>query len=221
MANECPQRGLLRESEAPEFPAYCEEATMKKIALIALAASAAIATPAAAQTATGIVNITGSVAAKCMVVPIVTPAADGSTFGTTVAMGELAQSDGTLKDTATLAGTFGSVGGAGLSAHVVCTSAGTDVTVNADPLVSATAGGSGYTNTVNFTADVTFTKVSGPQIVSNASTAPAATAASLGARLAATGTNVSIATSAWNATGILVAATDYTGKITVVISPGV
>ena len=44
---------------------------MKKIVLLALAASTvAVATPASAQNATGTVTITGSVADKCQVTPV-------------------------------------------------------------------------------------------------------------------------------------------------------
>ena len=196
--------------------------TMKKIALIAMTAAAAIASPAMAQTVTGTINITGSVAAKCMVV---SGTAVSSTFGTTVAMGELSQADGTLKDGATLASTFNSVGGTGIAAHVVCTSADATVTVDADPLVSASGAGAptGYSNTVSYQADVTFTKTTGSSLVSNDTTAAAATSQALGGRLAASGTNVVVATSNWRTLGtgdeLLTSGTDYSGKIVVTVSP--
>lgn len=194
---------------------------MKKIALLALTAAAVFATPAAAQTVTGTINITGSVEAKCMVV---SGGNASSTFGTTVALGELAQANGTLKDSATLAGTFNTVGGAGISAHVVCTSADATVTVDADPLVSPSGNGAptGYTNTVHYQADVTFTKTSGTVLVSNDTTAAAATSSALGGRFAATGSNISVATSSWRtpASGdLLTSGTDYAGKIVVTVSP--
>lgn len=195
---------------------------MKKVILIALAASTAIATPALAQSVTtGTINITGSVAGKCSVVP----SNSGNTFGGPVSMGELALADGTLKASTTLEGTFGTAGGGALSAKVVCTSPDATVTVDADPLVSAVAvtAGSGYANTVNFTADAKFTKTGGVIVpVSNASTAAAATSATLGGRLAATSTNIVISTSNWKTPGvgdILVADNNYTGKITVTVSP--
>lgn len=190
---------------------------MKKIALLALATAAAISTPAAAQTVTGTINITGEVGNKCFVLP-----GAGSTFGGTVAMGELSKGDGTLKDSAVLSATFASVGtiANALSAQVLCTTAAPSVTVTAEPLKSAVTPDAGYTNTVDYTADVKFTLVSTTQDVSDSSTVAAGTAATLSGRLNGTGTNVSVATSNWTASGVLVAATDYTGKITVVIAPG-
>ena len=188
---------------------------MKKFVSIALLATAAIATPAMAQSTTGTINITGTVAAKCFVVP-----GNGNTFDTTVAMGELAQADGTLKTSATLSGTFGTVGGAGLTAQVVCTSANPDVSVLAEPLVNTAPSATGYDNSVDYTADVTFTRVGGTTLVSDPSAVPAATTAILASRLTGTGTNVSVATSGWTASGVLVTGS-YAGKITIVIAPGV
>lgn len=188
---------------------------MKKIATLALLASAAIATPAMAQTVTGTINITGTVQAKCLVVP-----GNGNTFGTTVAMGELSQADGTLKSSATLSNTFATVGGTGLTAQVVCTSANPDVSVLSEPLVNTVAADPGYDNSVDYTADVTFTRVGGTTVVSDPSAVPAATTATLASRLTGTGTNVSVATSGWTASGVLVAGS-YAGKITIVVAPGV
>ncbi|MGB7655329.1 MAG: hypothetical protein WBL74_07595 [Novosphingobium sp.] len=188
---------------------------MKKIATLALLATAAIASPAMAQTVTGTINITGTVQAKCLVVP-----GNGNTFGTTVAMGELSQADGTLKASGTLSSTFATVGGTGLTAQVVCTSANPDVSVLSEPLVNTVAADPGYDNSVDYTADVTFTRVGGTTLVSDPSAVPAATTATLASRLTGTGTNVSVATSGWTASGVLVAGS-YAGKITIVIAPGV
>jgi hypothetical protein len=195
---------------------------MKKIALVSAAAlAAAIATPASAAVGdvTGTVNITGSVAAKCLVV---TGAGTSSTFGTTVALGELAQADGTMKTD--LATTFGTVGGAGLSAKVVCTTANPTISVDADPITSATAAGTGYDNSIDFQANVAVTTLSAnASPYSNDSAAAAGSATALGSRLANTATNVTISASNFrtnNLSDLLVAATDYAGKITVVIAPG-
>lgn len=188
---------------------------MKKIALIAMTAAATIATPAMADV-TGTINITGSVEKKCFVL---NGTDVSSTFGTTVAMGELAKSDGTLKDSSVLAGTFASVGGSALNARVVCTSATPDVSVKAEPLVNSAGAVSGYDASVDYTADVKFYLVGSNSTVSDASANTAATTATLSSRLAGTGTNVEVRTSNWTADGVLVAG-DYTGKITVVIAPG-
>lgn len=190
---------------------------MKKIALIAMTAAAAIATPAMAQSTsvTGTIDITGTVAPKCFVIG----QAVGSTFGTTVPMGELAQANGTLKASADLSAQFLTVGGAALDARVLCTTATPNVSVTAEPLVNTVAADTGYDNSIDFTADVTFTRVGGTTLVSDLSSNPAASTATLPTRLTGTGTNVEVRTSAWNASGVLVAG-DYTGKITVVIAPG-
>ena len=188
---------------------------MKKLALAALAVSAALATPAAAQNVTGTVDIKGQVAPKCFVLPNNA----GNTFGTTVDMGELAQSDGTLKDSATLSATFATVGGTGLQAQVLCTSATPGVSVTAEPLVNAATADAGYDNSIDYTANVTFTQVTGSTLVNDATIPAAATTATLGGRLNGSGTNVAVATSGWNASGVLVSG-NYTGKITIVVSPG-
>lgn len=188
---------------------------MKKIALIAMAASAMIATPAAAQNVTGTINITGSVAPKCFVNG---PAA-GTTFGGNVAMGELAQADGTLLPSATLSSTFAAAGAGVLTAQVICTSANPEVSVTSTPLTNVATADAGYDNSIDYTADVTFTRVGGTTLVSDPSAVAAATTATLASRLTGTGTNVSVATSAWNASGILVSGS-YAGQIQVVIAPG-
>lgn len=194
---------------------------MRKILLAALAASAVIATPAAAQSVTGTVIINGNVPSKCTV----TNGSSATAFGTTVNMGDLSDVDATLLPSATLSNTFNSVGGSALSARVVCTTANPTIAVNADPLVAATAtAASGYANTVHFQANVAVTKVGGSQTYSNDSNAAAGTPTALGDRLSATvANNVVISTSNWRtlATGdeVLVADTSYAGQIVVTIAP--
>lgn len=184
---------------------------MKKIALIALAASAAIATPAAAQTVTGTINLTGSVAAKCFVSP-----GNGSTFGETVAFGELAQADGTLRtDLATAFATR--------SATVKCTSAVPTISVDATALATTATAASGYDNSIDFTANVAVSTTgtnNGPFTNDSANAALAATA--IGSSLANTSSNINITTSNYrtnNATDLLVASPTYAGSIVVVIAP--
>lgn len=194
---------------------------MKKIALIAMTAAAAIATPAMAQTTTptdvtGTINITGTVAPKCFVLGT----AVGSTFGTTVAMGELSKDDGTLKSSADLSSKFNSEGGTALDARVLCTSASPQVSVFAEPLVNSVSAPAGYDNSVDYSADVTFSLVGGTdQLVSDSSVDATDTDATLTARLNGTGTNVEVRTSNWAADGVLVSGS-YAGKITVVVAPG-
>lgn len=188
---------------------------MKKIVLAALAAtSALIAVPASAQTVTGTVNLTGSVAPKCFVLP-----GNGGTFTGSVNFGELAAADGTLRS-----GLSGDVTAAALAFRVLCTTANPDVTVDASPLATATAATAGYANTINYAAHVAFSIVGGgTDNVSNDSSAPAATAATLSGRLNGVGTNIAITADTFRtaaATDILVASPTYTGSIVVTVAPG-
>ncbi len=185
---------------------------MKKIALIAMTAAAAIASPAMAQTAvTGTINLTGSVAAKCFVVP-----GSGSTFGETVAFGELAQADGTVRtDLATAFATR--------SATVKCTSAAPTISVDSTALATTAPGGAGYDNSIDFTASVAVTTTganAGPFTNDSANAALAATA--IGSPLANSASNINITTSNYRtntATDLLVASPTYTGSIVIVIAP--
>jgi hypothetical protein len=185
---------------------------MKKFALLALAASAAIATPAAAQTVTGTINLTGSVAPKCFVVP-----GNGSTFGSTVAFGELAVADGTLRtDLATAFGTQ--------SFSVLCTTANPTISVDSTALATAAPSATGYDNSIDFNATVTLTTVSanaGP--FSNDSSAAPLAATAVGSRLSNGSGNINITTSNYRTgalSDLLVASPTYTGSIVVVIAPG-
>lgn len=196
---------------------------MNKILLTALAAASAlaIAAPAAAQSVTGVVNITGNVDSKCIVVDDGSPTGP-ATFGGTVALGNLAQSNGTLATD--LATRFNAVGNNGqLQYKIVCTSAKTNVSVDADPIVAASAvAQSGYANRVDYTAHVAVTLVGGAGTpVNSDSTDAAATATTYNDRLAAANPNIVVTADTFrtpNATDILLA-DSYSGKITIVVSP--
>lgn len=187
---------------------------MKKITLLALAASAAIATPAAAQSVTGTITLTGSVASKCVVSPD-----SGSTFAATVAFGELAVADGTMRTD--LASTFGTQ-----SATVKCNTAAPKISVNANTLQVPSPVAvpvAGYDDTIEFTASVAVTAVgtnNGP--FTNDSAAAAGTLTAIGSALANSASNINITTSNYRtdtATDLLVANPTYSGSIVVVISP--
>lgn len=191
---------------------------MKKLIGLSVAASLmAIASPAMAQSVTGTVNITGTVAPKCLVVP-----GANSSFTTTVNLGELSQADGRLAGD--LETRFTQQGGAGLNARVVCTTAAPTISVDATPITSATTADAGYANRIDFTANVAVTTTGGSASFSNSSAAPALGATAIGGRLANNGgNNIFITASNFAtpaATDLLVAATDYTGQIVVVIAPG-
>ena len=196
---------------------------MKKILLTALAAASALALagPAAAQSVTGVVNITGNVDAKCIVANDGDPAGSDA-FGGTVALGDLAQADGTMATD--LATRFNAVGNNGqLQYKIVCTSAKTNVSVDADPIVAATAVAQpGYANRIDYEANVAVTLVggAGTPIVSDSADA-AATATTYNDRLAAGNPNIVVTAGDFrtaNLTDILLADT-YAGKITIVVSP--
>lgn len=197
---------------------------MNKILLAASAASAlALATPAGAQSVTGVVNITGNVASKCIVATAGNPTGP-ATFGGTVALGNLAQADGTLATD--LATRFNAAGNnTQLQYKIVCTSANTNVSVDSDPILAATGlAQAGYANRVDYKAHVAVTLVSGPgaPIASDSSDA-AATSVNYPNRLAVATTNIVVTADTFrtaNLTDILVADASYTGKITIVVSPG-
>lgn len=198
---------------------------MKNLLKILAAGTALIAAPAMAQTVTGTVNITGNVSGKCLVVP-----GSGNAFGGTVPLGELA--DGTGKMRTDLATTFNAVGNAAaLNARVVCTSAAPTISVDADPITAQNAAtpasGSGYDNSIDFQANVAVVTTTGPVVTpfTNDSAAAAGVDTLIGGRLANNGSdNITITASNFRTNGggdLLVADTDYRGKITVVIKPGV
>ena len=183
---------------------------MKKIALLAIAASAVIAAPAMADV-TGTITLNGNVASKCSV----TSSPAGATFAQTVDFLELSQANGTLRTG--LATDFGTK-----SATVVCNTGTPKVSVDANPLATTGTAPTGYANAINYTASVAVTAVganAGP--FTNATTAAPTAATSVGSALANSANNVNITTSGYATqalTDILVAGA-YTGNIIVVISP--
>lgn len=186
---------------------------MKKIAFIVLAASAAaLATPASAQNVTGTINLTGSVAGKCAI-----QTTGAATFGDTVAFGELAAANGTLR--AGLAGEFGT-----RSASVVCTTATPKITVDANALSASTpVTATGYDDSIDFTASVAVvtTGVNGGPFTNASGVAPVATVIG-GGRLANSANNINITTSNYHTaalTDLLVADPTYTGSVVVTITP--
>ena len=103
---------------------------MKTVLSMLAMGTAMIATSAMAQDTTGTVNITGSVAPKCLVVP-----GAGSTFDRTVALGELAGTDGKLRPN--LEADFNA---AAVTARVVCT---TTPSASAQTALSGSSGTDG------------------------------------------------------------------------------
>jgi hypothetical protein len=192
---------------------------MKKIALIALAASAAIATPAAAQSVTGTIILNGSVAPKCLVVP-----GNGNTFGTTIQLGELSDASGKLRASSTLETQVNGV--TGTTARVVCTGSAPTISVDATAITAATATATtGYDDSIDFNAHVVVTTTTGTPAFDNDSANAALAATAIGGRVANNGSdNIVITTSNFRTnnptTDLLVADLNYSGRIVVVIGPG-
>jgi hypothetical protein len=182
---------------------------MKKIALLAMAAAATFATPAAAQTVTGTITLTGVVGPKCFVVP-----GNGGTFTGSHDFLALDAADGTLRSG--LASEF-----ATKTFTVKCTSANPGLSITADPLATGGAAAAGYDNSIQYDATLTVDTTAGSTAVTDASGTAGATTGSAGAPLANAAGNVRITTANYatnTATDLLVAGT-YNGLITVVISP--
>lgn len=187
---------------------------MKKIALIALAASAAaIATPAAAQTsATGTVQVTGTVAAKCTAITPITGL---------ITLNELAKADGTVE------GTFvNQTGTLTRSFTVKCTGATPSISVSSDSLNNATDNTTlnGYTGRVHYTSTLVADKATtgvATAVYTSADLLPVATTTNLGAPLKNAANNVRVTVSAGtttNATDILKSGS-YSSTISITVSP--
>ena len=184
---------------------------MKKIAITAAALATLFAgAPAFAQNASGKVDVTGTVAAKCAAVTPIT----GS-----ITLGELANANGTI-DAA-----FGNnTGGLARQFTVRCNGANPQISVNAKALVNAAAVNTpaGYTNIVNYTATLTAnTAKGGSTSVADLSSGAGATTGLIGDRIAAAANNVTLAVSAGNTAdaAAILEAGSYAGSVDIIISP--
>lgn len=184
---------------------------------VAILAIAAAASPAAAQSVSGTVTITGTVGEKC----IVTDAGDtpNTDFGGLINLGALDDTDGTLRPIADI---DASTDLANLGFRVVCTTATPSVAVTAAPMVNSGATApTGYANTVHFTADANFTVVGGTDSFQVLTDGIATNGGTLSNRLATGPDNVQIDLSNFRtpaATDVLTAGT-YTGTVSITISP--
>ena len=183
---------------------------MKKLLVSALMfGSVATAAPAFAQ-ASGSVDVSGTVAAKCSAV---TP------ISGSITLGELAKADGTV-DPAFASNT----GGLSRTFTIKCNGANPKLTVEAKPLVNAAATNSpnGYTNTVHYTATVVATTAKGTNAtVADQSLSSGATSGQVGDRFAATSNNLQLTVGSGltsDSTAILDAGT-YAGKVEITVAP--
>ncbi|MGA9580859.1 MAG: hypothetical protein WBR13_02685 [Allosphingosinicella sp.] len=195
---------------------------MNKILLTALAAAStlALASPAAAQSVSGVVDITGNVADKCIVTDDGTP--PSGSFGGSVDLGQLDDTDGTLKDSSVLASAFSAAGAANLTYRIVCTTPNTQLTVNANELTTGAVVTTGYANTVHYNANVQLSLVGGNQTLSNDTLlVPAGATQTYTARLATGANNVSVTADSFRTPGasdVMLAGT-YNGNIQITVAP--
>jgi hypothetical protein len=193
---------------------------MNKTILIGAALLGLAAAPAAlAQTVTGTVNVTGSVAARCVVIT----GGSGSSFSGSIPLGELAGTDGTLSST--LAGSTNASPGGSTQFRINCNSAAPKVTLSStrlalDPTATAPAG---YANVIDYTAALDAALANGStQTVSyvTAAALPAATVQSLSDSLANSANNLTVKAYALNtASGALLMAGNYSSVISITIEP--
>jgi hypothetical protein len=183
---------------------------MKKLVIAALAAgTAAFAVPAAAQSVSGTIDLTGTVAAKCT-------AAGG--LNSSIDLGELAIADGTVNSAFSA-----NNGGLTRTFTVTCTSSNPQLSVNASSLVNAAVvtPTTGYTSTVNYTATMTAAKAGGGMAsVADTSNVAGATTVLVGDHLANTAGNIAVTVSSGNTTaGALLEAGTYNGSIAITVAP--
>lgn len=196
-----------------------------KTVLSLLAATTAIAmTTASAQAqtvTTGTVNVTGSVLGRCS---IVAPGGSSSqAFTGAIALGALDAADGTLATGFTTT-TSAAPGGTPVATRVVCTSASVSIAIAADRLATAAAAVSGYSNEIDYTAEMQVALAAGGSGTVTYSTATGATAANSATvgRLAASGNNIAVKAYGFSTRGgasNLLVAGNYTSTITVNIQP--
>lgn len=191
---------------------------MNRTILAGTALAALMIAPAAmAQTVSGTVNVTGSVATKCVVIS----GGSGGSFSGSIPLGELAGADGTLS--AGLAGSVAATPAGSTQFRVNCNSAAPKVTLSATRLSNAASAVAGYTSDIDYTAglDVALA-VGGPQAVSyvTAAALPAATNATLTSSIANAPNNLTVKVYALNtAASALLTAGNYASVISVTISP--
>jgi hypothetical protein len=196
---------------------------MKKLVLLALAASTvAVVTPAAAQV-TGTVEVTGTVVGRCSVVQ---PGggAGVATFTGAIPLGNLDEADGTLLTS--LEGTTSAApAGNVVEARIVCNSANTNIHVEAGKLSNLAPADPGYSNDIDYTAELEVATAStGLQTAKYNTLAPVAAdhTKTIGRIAAGAANNVKVRAYALAAEGgltSLLVAGGYASTITVTINP--
>lgn len=191
---------------------------MKRILMLAgVAATTVLAGQACAQSQSGSVVVTGSVASKCTVVSAGSPGA-GSAFGGTIGLGALDDTDGTLKPA--LSGTTAGSSAGSMSFRINCNKVGAGVSVDADPLTTAGTASTGYTNSVGYSADLVANLASGGPDVFTNNTANPATTGTLSGALANAADNLTVRVYGLSTpAGAILVAGAYQGAVAVTITP--
>lgn len=192
---------------------------VKRFLATICATFAAIAQPALAQNIAGSVNLTGSVAPRCGIAS----SGSGVILGQTVALGELAAANGTLRT-----GLDNQFANAVAPVSVVCNAVAPTVSVTATPLVAQSSTAtppSGYANTIAYTATVTVATTGAAAVAVSAAsgTSVTHTLTSGEGRIAGSAGNVVLTATGFHTADpaqILVADTSYQGNIAVTIAPG-
>jgi len=198
----------------------------KTIATILVAAAGLAAAPASAQTVTGTVNVTGTVAGRCSVVA---PggATEVQTFAGAIDLQRLDAADGTLRSTLAASTTGSPADSLSVATRVMCNTANPTIGVIATALNTGgtTAAGAGYSNDINYTAQVKVNTASGTTKTVTYSTlvGGAAATAQVGERIAGgAANNVAVSVFGLSAKGgaaSLLAEGKYTSVVTVTINP--
>jgi hypothetical protein len=200
-------------------------AMTKTIATVLAIAAGFAAVPAAAQT-TGTVNVTGTVGGRCSVVaPGGTT--ETATFGGTIDLQRLDATDGTLRSALTASTAASPAEGLSVGTRIVCNSANPTVGISATALNTggATDPGAGYSNDINYWAQVKVNTASGgvKTVSYSTLTGGAATTAQLGERIAAgNANNVSVSVHGLAAEAgatSLLAEGRYAGTVIVTVNP--
>jgi hypothetical protein len=199
----------------------------KTIASALILAAGLAAAPAAAQTsATGTVNVTGIVGGRCSVVQ--PGGSETQTFTGAIDLQRLDTADGTLRST--LGGSTAATPADNLkvATRIVCTAANPSVGILATRLNTGgqTDPGAGYSNDIDYTAQVRVNRASGGVSTVSYSTLTGggtATTAALGERIAAGGAN-NVEVSVFGlrpegGTTSLLAEGTYTSTVSVYINP--
>jgi hypothetical protein len=194
---------------------------MKKVLLIATAlAGLTLAAPSFAQSVSGTVGLSGSVAPRC----VVNGSGGGSTFSGAISFGELTKTNGTLRGDMQ---NSSPVSGAVVKASVTCTTANALVGVSATELATTGTAPSGFSSALDYTAELDVDKAGGgtgqftyTTTTSNQSTSPTTTA--LGDAVSNSNNNVRVSVYSFNSVGsnsnTLLAGT-YSGVVYVTIAP--